>query len=273
MAQEWRNHPARALLAKALKEGDIPIDGKDLGPKKVYEKYKDTDAFNGVEYNATFTRRLRDLRKAAETSSEDKKVDWKKHPAKAFLYNSFKDKVIPVGYSETIGPKGVWDNHCASHAVFSDLNYDSNFVRRLKSVETYYVKKHQRQLDDQIAFDLFRKNNPIKWEGRWAGSDAQKEFKQDMKAGKNKEFKSPKAFHASNPKFKEFGLTKFRNHIYQEKRLVKFNNYVDHLKAKASKGDKADNNNEDEGKADNNNEDGSDNESNSEDAVDDNEQL
>jgi len=84
-----------------------------------------------------------------------------------------------------------------------------------------------------------------------------------MKAEKNKEFKSPKDLHASNPKLKEFGLKKFRNHVYQEKRLVKFNNYVDHLKAKADNG----------GEADNNNEDGSDNESNSEDAVDDNKQL
>jgi len=162
MSQEWQDHPARALLAKDLKEGDIPIDGKELGPKKVYQKYKDTDAFNGMEYNSTFTRRLHDLRKAVETSSEAKKVDWKKHPAKAFLYNSFNDKVIPVGYLDTIGPKGVWHNHCANHAAFSYLNCDSNFVRRLKFVETQCVKKHKRQLDDQIAFDLFHKNNPIK---------------------------------------------------------------------------------------------------------------
>ena len=265
MAQEWRNHPARALLAKALKVGDIPIDGKELGPKKVYEKYKDTDAFNAMEYNATFTRRLRGLRKSAESSAEDKKIDWKRHPAKVFLYKSFKDQVIPVGYSDTIGPKGVWDNHCANHPAFSDLKYDSDFTRRLKSVETYYVKKHKRQLDDQIAYDLFRTNNPIKWEGRWAGSDAQKDFKDDMAAGKNKEYKTPKEFHESNPKFKEFGLTKFRNHIYQENRLVKFNNYVADLvaKKKAGQGGKEDD--------DNDNEDKSDNESNSEDAIDDDE--
>lgn len=268
MPQEWRNHPARALLAKALKEGDIPIDGKELGPKKVYEKYKGTDAFNGMEYNPTFTRRLRDLRKGAENNSEDKKIDWKKHPAKKFLYNSFKDKVIPVGYSDTIGPKGVWDNYCANNPAFSDLKYDSNFTRRLKSVETYYVKKHKRQLDDQIAYDLFRTNNPIIWEGRWAGSDAQKEFKKDMAAGKNKEFNAPKDFHASNPNYMKFGLTKFRDHIYQENRLVKFNNYVGDLKAKKKSGVAGS-----EGKSDNNNENGSDNESNSEDAIDDDEQL
>jgi len=31
--REWRNHLARALLAKALKEGGTSINGKELGPK------------------------------------------------------------------------------------------------------------------------------------------------------------------------------------------------------------------------------------------------
>ena len=94
----------------------------------------------------SFTRRLRDLGKAAETSSEDKKVDWKEHPAKAFLCSSFKDKVIPVGHLDVIGPKGVWDNHSANHTTFSDIKRNNNFVRRLKSVGTHCVKKHKRQL-------------------------------------------------------------------------------------------------------------------------------
>jgi hypothetical protein len=158
----------------------------------------------------------------------------------------------------------VWDNHCADNPAFSDLKYDSNFTRRLKSVETYYVKKHKRQLDDQIAYDLFRANNPIKWEGRWAGSDAQKQFKKDLADGKHKEFKGPKEFRASNPMCEEFGLKKFRDHIYQENRLVKFNNYVEVLKSKkkAGKAGKVD-------EADNNNKDGSDSENHSEDAIED----
>jgi len=227
MTTPWKDHPARKLLAKALKNGDLPMEMK---PREVYDKCIDDEAFAGMIYDSTFTRRLRDLRKKEENSTNDGVVDWKKHPAKKFLVAAFEKGVISVGCSETMGPKGVWENYCVNHKSFAEMNYDADFTRRLKSIETNYAKRAKRKIDDQKAFDIFRANNPINWEGRWAGIECQKVFKQDISSGKYLEFKTPKAFYESRPLYQEFPLQKFRDHIYQELRLKKFNNYVKTLK-------------------------------------------
>ena len=96
----WRKHPAKAILKKALKDGDIPIDGKQMGPKDVFAKYKDHPAFAGITQDATFNRRLRDLRKKAANKSEDDGIDWGNHPGKEVLLELFREGKIPLGYSD-----------------------------------------------------------------------------------------------------------------------------------------------------------------------------
>lgn len=51
------------LLYDELLLGNIPLSG-GLGPKDVWDKYKNNREFQGMVYGSTFTRRLRDLRAA-----------------------------------------------------------------------------------------------------------------------------------------------------------------------------------------------------------------
>jgi hypothetical protein len=226
----WKDHPARSLLLDALIAGKITQEAK---PREVFDMYKDDPSFDGLQYNSTFTRRLRELKKKAMNKEADDTIDWKNHPAKKFLYGSFVDGTISVGYSSTIGPKGVWDQYCKDNHLFADMTYGDAFTRRLKSVEQYYEKKAQRAVDDQKAFNIFRANHPIKTEGRWAGSEAQKRLKEDMANGLHLEYAGrPRDLRDRDdrPEYKQVNKQKFRDHIQQEKRLTKFHNYLDQNK-------------------------------------------
>lgn len=90
----WKDHPSRKLLAKALKNGDIPTHGKEMKARAVC----DTDeAFAGMTHDSSFTRRLRDLQKKEENSTNNGVVDWKTHPAKKIRVAAFEKGVIIVG--------------------------------------------------------------------------------------------------------------------------------------------------------------------------------
>ena len=58
----WNDyHPTCLLLYDALVLQEIPLLGAEMGPRQVYEKYCHLKEFAGmIEYNETFTRRLRD---------------------------------------------------------------------------------------------------------------------------------------------------------------------------------------------------------------------
>jgi hypothetical protein len=71
--EDWTYHPVRQLLVEKLISGEIPIDGKKLGPVHVWNKYCDMDIFEGMVYNKLFVRRLYDLRR--QLKRERKRAD------------------------------------------------------------------------------------------------------------------------------------------------------------------------------------------------------
>ena len=99
MAVAWKNHSARKLLKKDLENGVIPIDSKEMGPRDVYNKYKDNPAFQNIEYDATFTRHLRELRKKLSEQQDDEGIDWRNSAAKLYqkIVGSPYGNVIPIG--------------------------------------------------------------------------------------------------------------------------------------------------------------------------------
>jgi len=237
MAQEqeqsapWKSHPAKKLLQKALKDGEVPVDGKAMGPRAVYDKYKDDAAFAGVVYDANFTRRLRDLRKKVNDNDEDEKIDWAKHPAKAFLVEAFKSGTIPLQYD----PALVWENHCKDNNCFKEMKFDDAFKRRLKSVAKNYEAKVERCKADRKAFENFRAKHPVKThnhrgEPRWEGSVAQGLLKQDIQDGKYEQYKGDMGeFWTTRQEYLDAfsELKYFRYHVHQELRLRKFQNYLE----------------------------------------------
>ena len=226
-SSSWRKSAAKKLLTKELKDGNIPFDGKEMAPKAVYDAYKDDPAFVGVKYDAAFTRRLRDLRKKLSEVQEDETTDWRNSIAKQCLKQAFRDGLISLDFDkEKTGASKVWDEHCANNPAFEEMKFGNTFTRRLQSVRDDFLKKNSRAADDQIAFNNFRANHPEPTHNhrgklRWAGSKAQQLLKQDMADGKHVGVR-PKEFQATRPEYLEINLASFRDHIYQEQRLWKF---------------------------------------------------
>ena len=88
---QWQFHPLRAFLLKKIVSGEIPVDHKVMGPKDVWNLFCDDDAFEGTEYNSTFTSRLLALRKSvkedngrADKDIEAFEIAKSNHPPPAF---------------------------------------------------------------------------------------------------------------------------------------------------------------------------------------------
>jgi hypothetical protein len=128
-----RDSEAKKLLQKALIDGEIPTDTKEMGPRAVYDKCKNRPEFLGMEYNSTFTRRLRDLRKQEihVDDVKDVQVDWANSTAKQFLKDCIIDGTMPLDYSENMGAQQVWELHCKDNPAFVGMHYNSNFTKRL----------------------------------------------------------------------------------------------------------------------------------------------
>lgn len=61
---------------KELEEGRIPLDSKQMTPVEVWNKYCDEhDAFEGMEYDRTFTTRLYALRNQVKKASDRRVLD------------------------------------------------------------------------------------------------------------------------------------------------------------------------------------------------------
>lgn len=252
MENNWNE--VKKALQQALQDGEIPLDGRKMGAKAVYEKFQCHDAFANLQFDDTFKDQLVDLRKQERAAQSDpttrtaapnqkKKptkpkeappIDWAKTTAKQLLKKLFSEGIIPVDYTD---PKLIWTSHCEGTPEFTGMVYDANFRNRLNAVKDDYSLRKRSAVADQKAYDNFRRNHPrathnARGEPLWDGSQAQLLLKEDMQAGLHSNYKQPKEFWQSRPEFQVYPLAIFRDHMYQETRLWKLHNL---LKAKADK--------------------------------------
>jgi hypothetical protein len=238
-AGQWK--ALRGLLKEALLAGEIPLESKEMRPKAVFTLYKNANnpvIGADIVYGDKFSRMLRGLRKKqknGDLQNEDKPkaVDWSKSAAKQFLKRCFREATISADYQD---PKQVWTNHCKDDRAFERMQCDDAFVRRLKTVRDDYLKKVQRCERDEEAFNMAKKNHPTpefnhRGEPQWHGSAAQNLLKAAVEAGQHKGVE-PKVLWQSKLEYQVYSLHSFRDHVYQEKRLLKFRYYVHLLKKK-----------------------------------------
>lgn len=236
----------RGILKAAILAQEIPVESKVMPPKAVWQKYKDANHpdievvvgdYTGKP-REKFTRILRSLRKKhqeGDLENEDKPkiIKWSKSAAKQLLKKCFREKVIPSNYGDA---EQVWKDHCKNEAAFARMQYDDTFVRRLGSVRDDYIKKVERSKKDQEAYNLAKQNHPtpkLDSRGRpqWNGSTAQKLLKEMIAEGKHVG-KQPETIWKSKEAYRVYSLQTFRDHIYQEQRLLKFRNYTESLRKK-----------------------------------------
>ena len=240
---QWKE--VRDLLKAALLTGDIPIDPTKMRPKAAFDKFVLPRGFamdyTNKQYQGKFTRMLRMLRKKHENGDlkneddvKNKPIEWGKSAAKQFLKKAFREGTISTTYKneELIQ---IWNGVCKDHPAFKRIKYDyESFSRRMNSIRDDYLRKVQRCKDDLNAYKAAKNNHPTptlnsRGEPQWNGSEAQKQLK-ELIANDGHIGKEPKDLWADNAVFMAYSLTSFRDHIYQEKRLLKFNRYVENLR-------------------------------------------
>ena len=238
--EQWK--AVRAALREGILAGQIPLDSTVMKPKQVWQQYKDAKHpdMDCVDYKVKrthdkFTRMLRSLRKKHKDGDleheGEKRIEWGKSAAKQFLKKCFREKLISTDYDDA---EQVWKDHCEGHIAFARMEFDSAFVRRLGTVRDDYVRKLARCEKDLQAYLAAKRNHPTpkynsRGELQWHGSAAQKLLKEAIKNSEHVGIK-PADLHKSREEYQVYLLKTFRDHIYQEQRLLKFHNWLGHLK-------------------------------------------
>lgn len=240
---KWRL--ARDFLKAVILSGEVPIEPTEMKPKQVWNKYRtaSVDAIAWIDYGdkptrEKFTRMVRALRKKhkdGDLQNDGKKqvIVWSKSAAKQFLKKCFREQVISIDYKDA---KSVWEQHCKDCHEFKRLKYDDAFVRRLGAVRDDYVKKVERCQKDLEAYKIAKANHPTpefnsRGEPQWSGSDAQQLLKKMIADGGHVKIE-PKVLWRQREEYQLYSLQTFRDHIYQEERLLKLQNYLSLLRKK-----------------------------------------
>jgi hypothetical protein len=163
---------------------------------------------------------------AAAPPSEE--AEWMDHPAREMLRLAFWNGDIPLDWNRQ--PVNIY-NKFKDLKEFAGMPYDATFQRRLISLRDMVKNKMGRVTKDQTAFDIFRKNFPVRQVNdvgvlRWHGSLAQYFLKADMNAGLHTG-KKPAELRATRAEYQLFPKDTFRKHINQELKLWKLEHFLE----------------------------------------------
>jgi hypothetical protein len=245
--EEW--NAIRETLKAGILAGEIPVNTKVMPPKALYEQYLKANHpafifhYADIKARDKYTRILRNLRKKhmdGDLENENKStkpIEWGKSAAKQFLKKCFRDGTLVCEFTEKHEIEEIWNRHCKDHIAFKRMEFDDAFVRRIKSVRDDFVKKETRCANDLLAYSVAKKNHPTpthnsRGEPQWNGSAAQKLLKEIVARGDHvgiapSDLREATKYHGI---FLVYSKETFRDHIYQEERLLKFEKYLTHLK-------------------------------------------
>lgn len=245
---QWQ--AVRDALKAALLTGEVPLEPKEMKPKAVHQLLVASGHLDhAVDYTNKsirdkFQRLLLSLRKKHKDGDLErdlkggKTIEWGKSAAKQYLKKCFRDGTISSSYLSSDAEQ-IWKAHCQTHPAFARMQYDDSFIRRLKYVRDDYLKKVDRRDKDLAAYTAAKNNHPTpefnhRGEPQWNGSAAQALLR-EMVANGSHVGVLPRKLWEQHLEFQVYGKKSFRDHIYQEQRLIKFNNYVEALRQKKIK--------------------------------------
>ena len=156
-----------------------------------------------------------------------KEESWADSEGKKLLLQDLRSGVIPLD-PNAMKPATAFR---LRPDAFSVPNYAEGmrlFAGRLRAAREQIKEKRERSSLEAAALEEDRKVHPKpttnhRGEPRWEGSAAERLLKDDIAAGKHKTMTPMQLFH-SRPEYQSgvFTLRVFRDHIYQEERLLKF---------------------------------------------------
>jgi hypothetical protein len=157
----------------------------------------------------------------ADDGKDADKESWRDHPLRAFLEAELLNYNIPLDAND-MGPTEVWetyyDREDAAH-LFDGMVFGKEFKRRLATLRTQVRASLDRAAEDQLAFDVHRRNfpyQPFDAQGHrnWHGSRAEELLEEDLAEGLYPDMK-PSELYATRAEYQEFTLDVFRGHIHQ----------------------------------------------------------
>lgn len=160
-----------------------------------------------------------------------KQVPWKSSRAKKTLREALEDGRIPLD-PERMGPHEVYKKF----SDFQEIDFDRFRTNLNRMRQTMSEKKNRATTEAEMLRkdrETYPKQMVVNGKPRWEGSVAEQQLKADIDAGKT--LNPPATFRASNEAYQVFPSATFRNHIYQAKQKVKWNNYLDSEKEKKKK--------------------------------------
>ena len=165
---------------------------------------------------------------APEEEEEETDALWLNHPAREILRLAFWNGDIPLNWNRQ--PMTIY-NKIKDHQVFQGILYDATFQQRLLHLQDIVKNKINQQDSDQIAFNTFRKNFPVRQVNnvgvlRWEGLLTECYLKIDMKSGLHKG-KKPAEFQETRAEYMQYPKNTFWKHINQELMLWKLEHFLD----------------------------------------------
>ena len=154
-------------------------------------------------------------------------VDWAKSAAKIIIQDDLRSGVLPATAQE-LSAKSAWDLVYSHLVEFHGVEY-AQYRTNLNQMRKAYKKKFEdaEWVKEAIAHDLqFRKTADANGLPLFHLSRAAKKLRKDMERGLHNTMK-PKQFWRTRPEYQAYSLKIFREHIYQQVRRFKFENYLE----------------------------------------------
>jgi len=182
----WKHHPLKRFLLDKFASGEIPTDYKKAGPSDIWNRYCDEDAFEGMKYDASFKRRLLNLRK--DVAEGKTRADADLH-----AFNIAKKNYPPPVYNHRGEPQ--WHGSAAQEQLKRDMMDDLHFKYKpedLWELRHCYqefnlttFREHIHQADKTRKYlDTLKKRDADKQEERVAVVEKKRQAKVDKKQRK-----------------------------------------------------------------------------------------
>ena len=168
---------------------------------------------------------------------EEPTIDWANSAAKQVLIDDLDSEVLPVD-KEQLSAKEAWDQVYQHMVEFHGVPY-KQFRDRLNALRKAHKKKKSYADWDAQAVAHDRMLHPRKAHNHlgqpvFSTTTALKSLADDVKAGKHKRMK-PRELRETCPEYKIFSLSVFRQRIYQQRRRVKFEFYLEEKRLEKEK--------------------------------------
>lgn len=237
----WKDSLAKRLLRHYILAKEVPLTPDEILPGRetpmpLREIYTKREEFKLYDYGK-FSSRLSSLRNSikremnasGQNASNQKFVDWRKHPAKDIILCDLETGVLEID-EDQVPAKEAWDAVYKHLEEFSNVPFEQ-FELRLHDHRQQVLRRMGRCEAEEEALVRDRLLHPRESHNRRGEpvfdlSNAKQLLRDDVSNNRNKQM-SRAQLQSSRDEYKQFKPKKFKERIYQEVKRQKFINYLE----------------------------------------------